>query len=271
MRVTRLGVAALAILVFAASACGDASAGGQRGARVIALSVDSKAVGRKLPMRIVVPAGAEAGPERPLVVFLHGRSGNARSELGEPLFRALAALGRRAPVVAFPDGGDHSYWHDRRGGDWGRYVVDEVIPAVGHRVRVDTARVAIGGISMGGFGAFDLARLHPHRFCAAGGHSPALWQSAGETAPGAFDDAADFGRHDVIRAARAGRFSGLRLWLDAGSGDPFRPGDRAFAAATGLRLRTWTGGHDGAYWNRHLRDYLRFYARVLARCTPAGS
>jgi hypothetical protein len=45
-------------------------------------------------------------------------------------------------------------------------------------------------------------------------------------------------------------------------------GDRAFAAAAGVRLRTWPGGHDGAYWNRHYRDYLRFYARVLAHCAP---
>ena len=26
------------------------------------------------------------------------------------------------------------------------------------------------------------------------------------------------------------------------------------------------GGHDGDYWHRHYRDYLRFYARALARC-----
>jgi hypothetical protein len=63
----------------------------------------------------------------------------------------------------------------------------------------------------------------------------------------------------------------MRLWLDAGDSDPFRPGDRAFAAAAGVRLRTWPGGHDGAYWSRHYRDYLRFYARALGRCASAGS
>jgi enterochelin esterase-like enzyme len=172
-------------------------------------------------------------------------------------------------VIAFPYGGDHSYWHRRASGDWESYVVDEVIPAVGRREPVDTARVAIGGISMGGFGAYDIARRNPRRFCAAGGHSPALWQSAGETAPGAFDDAADFARHDVIGAARRGAFARLPLWLDAGSGDPFRPGDRALDAAVArTRLRTWPGGHDGAYWNSHWGPYLRFYARALSRCTP---
>ena len=51
---------------------------------------------------------------------------------------------------------------------------------------------------MGGFGAYDIALQHPGRFCAVGGHSPALWFDGGETAPGAFDDAADFERNDVV-------------------------------------------------------------------------
>jgi S-formylglutathione hydrolase FrmB len=61
--------------------------------------------------------------------------------------------------------------------------------------------VAIGGISMGGFGALNLARLDPRRFCAVGGHSAALWASGADSAAGAFDDAADFSRNDVIGTA----------------------------------------------------------------------
>ncbi|MBK5221204.1 MAG: alpha/beta hydrolase, partial [Thermoleophilia bacterium] len=74
----------------------------------------------------------------------------------------------------------------------------EVIPAVSRRFGTDPRRVAIGGISMGGFGAYDLALKHPGRFCAVSGHSPALWFDGSETAPGAFDDAADFERNDVV-------------------------------------------------------------------------
>lgn len=254
-------------LALALAGCGSASAD----MRVVSLHVRSRAVHHTQAVTVVVPDGADRGPARPLVVFLHGRGGNEDSELGDPLFRAIRRLGTRAPVMAFPDGGDHSYWHKRHGGDWERYVVNEVIPAVGRAVRVDRRRVAIGGISMGGFGAFDIARLHPHRFCAVAGHSPAIWQTGGETAPGAFDDGADFARHDVIRAARRGRYKGMAVWLDAGSADPFRPGDTAFAAAAHTRLRTWPGGHDGNYWSAHYRDYLRFYARALGRCKPRGS
>jgi len=158
----------------------------------------------------------------------------------------------------------------------GRYVMREVIPQVARRFRADRRRVAIGGISMGGFGAYDLARLHPRRFCAIGGHSPALWQTAGETAEGAFDDAEDFARHDVIAAARERPevYARQPLWLDAGDADPFRPGHEAFAAAlrqAGVRLtrKAWPGGHDSDYWDRHWSAYLAFYARALERCREA--
>ncbi len=82
------------------------------------------------------------------------------------MFDGLAGLGRRTPIVALPDGGDSSCWHDRGSGAWGRYVVDEVIPEVVAATGADPHRVAIGGISMGGFGAFDIARLNPGRFYA---------------------------------------------------------------------------------------------------------
>lgn len=207
-------------------------------------------------------------------MILHSRGATNTTFLDDALFRALARLGKRAPILAFPDGSDHSYWHDRRGGAWGRYVVmTEVIPQVARRTGADLRRVALGGISMGGFGALDLARLHPHRFCAIGAHSPALWRTAGETAPGAFDDAADFARHDVVAVARRSpqRYAGTPIWIDAGRGDPFRRGDHAFSAAlraAGVKLseHVWPGGHGNAYWNRHWTSYLRFYADALAAC-----
>jgi S-formylglutathione hydrolase FrmB len=164
-----------------------------------------------------------------------------------------------------PDGGDHSYYHDRRDGQWATYVMREVIPGAVRRLGADPRRVAIGGISMGGFGAFDLALHRPRRFCAVGGHSPAIWTSASQAAPGAFDDAADFARNDVVALARR-RHPAPRVWLDAGDADPFLPGARALATALGARLRTAPGGHDDAYWRPHYGEYVRFYARALARC-----
>jgi S-formylglutathione hydrolase FrmB len=190
------------------------------------------------------------------------------------MFESLAKLGRKAPVIALPDGGDHGYWHDRTEGDWDSYVVDEVIPLAAHEGNADPHRVAIGGFSMGGFGAYDIALHHPGRFCAVGGHSPALWLAAEDTAPGAFDDAEDFESNDVIATVRAdpGAFGPIPIWNDAGTEDPFLIADVAFDDALeegGADISahdTWPGGHDSAYWNSHWDAYLRFYTRALAGC-----
>lgn len=239
------------------------------GATILRYDVRSRFVHRTLAQVAALPRGA-GDERRPLLVFLHGRGpdGQESNATGEFL-HALDRLGARAPAVVFPSGAEASYWHRRASGDWGRYVLDEVIPEAIRRLHADPRRVAIGGISMGGFGAFDVARLRPSRFCAVGGHSAALWLSGGASAPGAFDDAEDFARHDVIAIARAhGRsaWGGARLWLDGGSEDPFRAGGEALAAALHIRMRHWPGAHEGDYWRAHFGSYLRFYAGALAGC-----
>lgn len=245
------------------------------GAHVSRLVVHSRAVGEDLGVSVLEPPHpADEWGKRPLLVFLHGRGGSDQTFVeNESVFKALAGLGRRAPVVAFPEGGDHGYWHDRAEGDWGKYVMQETIPLVARRFGVDPRRVAIGGISMGGFGAYDLAIQYLGHFCAVGGHSPALWFDGGETAPGAFDGAADFDRNDVVGTAQSdpGAFGEIPIWNDYGSDDPFRVYDEGFVAAlrsggADLSAHSWRGGHDNAYWDRHWDRYLRFYASALARC-----
>jgi S-formylglutathione hydrolase FrmB len=130
-----------------------------RGATIVRFTLRSALAHRDLHEILVLPAGGGRGRE--LLVFLHGRSSPPGSNLRQPLFDALHDLGRRAPAVLLADGGDHSYWHDRRDGSWGESMLRETIPAGLARSHADRRRVAIGGISMGGFGALDLARLAP--------------------------------------------------------------------------------------------------------------
>ena len=184
------------------------------------------------------------------------------------LREGLERLGSRAPAVLLVNGGDHSYYHDRGDGRWGEYVFREAIPAALERLHADPDRIAIGGISMGGFGALDLARLHPASFCAVGGHSPALWRTGGETPAGAFDDAEDFSRHDLFDGSKRGRAA---VWIDVGRDDPFFGAAKDYAqllrrAGRQVTLHLWEGGHDREYWKRHLDEYLGFYADALARC-----
>jgi len=235
------------------------------GARVVRFTLHSRLVHRDLHEILVVPSGGGRGRE--LLVFLHGRGSPPASNLRQSLFDGLRNQGARAPVVLLADGGDHSYWHDRADGGWGTSVVREALPEALRRSGADPRRIAIGGISMGGFGALDLARLFPSRFCAVGGHSAALWFRGGDTPAGAFDDATDFARHDLIRLAATRRLYRAPVWVDVGREDPFFEADRTLARelrAHGTRVQLWLhgGGHSG--WSGRMGKYLRFYATACA-------
>ncbi len=243
------------------------------GSSLSELTIESRAVGTDLDVSVIEPGGAPPARGWPLLVFLHGAGGSDQSFLQNPAVRrGLARLGTRAPLVAFPDG-ELSWWHRRESGDWARYVVHEVIPAVSRRFDADPRRVAIGGISMGGFGAYHLGLLYPRRFCAVGGHSAGLWLDRSEEFPGAFDSEADYRRNDVLRAVQSDphAFGKTPIWNDYGDEDWFVPGNEAFVTAlrTGdadLTAHVWPGGHDSAYWDAHFPAYLRFYANSLAHC-----
>lgn len=237
------------------------------------VTVDSEAVGRPLETSVIAPVGDPAG-KRPLLVFLHGAGGSSESFLeNEAVLGTLTELGEEAPVVAFPEG-EESWWHDRASGNWGEYIVREVIPAVSRRFHTDPRRVAIGGISMGGYGAYHLGLSYPDRFCAVGGHSAGLWLDPSEEYPGAFDDQADYERNDVIAAVQSDpdAFGETPFWNDYGDQDWFVLGNAAFVAAlepstqTSLTAHIWPGGHDAAYWDAHWPQYLAFYAKSLANC-----
>ncbi|HXZ70579.1 MAG TPA: alpha/beta hydrolase-fold protein [Streptosporangiaceae bacterium] len=219
-----------------------------QGARILHLTVDSRFVHGKMPLTLVTPAGG--GAHRPLLVFLHGLHSlgyDNNSQLTGQMFAALHALGPRAPDIAFPYG-DDSYWVNSASGAWSSYVLDEVIPRALTVLHADPRRVAIGGISMGGFGAYLIAGLDPGRFCAVGGHSAAI------------DPGTD------TSLGNPNQYGHAQLWLDGGDADPFHAGDEQFASALHIPMHVWPGGHDLSYWNAHWSDYLGFYAHALATC-----
>jgi S-formylglutathione hydrolase FrmB len=228
-------------------------------------TVESKLLGRSLEQAVYVPSGDTKG--RPLLVLLHGRSSSPDSMAKKSFANALDDLGSRAPVVVFANGGDHSYYHNRADGRWGSYILDEVIPAAIRKYDLDPRRVAIGGFSMGGFGALDLARFR--RFCAVGGHSAAMWRSGGETPQGAFDDAEDFEQNDVLEAAAANPhlYGTAKVWIDVGTEDPFRSADEELARRlSGERFVVWKGDHDISHLEGNAPRVMKFYANALDSC-----
>ena len=236
-----------------------------QGAQVVHFALRSPDLGgRSVVETAVIPRDAAARGKRPLLVLLHWRGGTPDMLLSNELFAGLAELGSRAPLIVMPDGGGGSFWHNRRGAAWASYVVNEVIPAAVRRYGADPARVAIGGTSMGGFGALDIARLWPGRFCAVGAHSPAIFTSAAARMAGSFDGVADFARHDLL--SQPPSYGRTPVWIDVGTQDRFRAADQQLAQELGLRAHVWPGKHGSHYWRAHMAQYLRFYASALANC-----
>jgi hypothetical protein len=241
------------VVVLAIAGCGDGPQyHSTRGTRLVHFTLASHLTHHALHEILVVPPRHSNW----LLVLLHGYHGSPSQFLTQPFFDTLHALRTRAPEVLLLDSGADSYWHNRADGRWGSMVTGEAIPAGIARTRA--RRVAIGGISMGGYGALLLGS-RDRRFCAVGAQSPALWLSPGETAPGAFDDAQDYERNDVFK---------LRpphpLWIDLGASDPFHDATVAYARKAGVHAHVKPGGHDAALWNAFMPKFLRFFAGACA-------
>ena len=259
--------ALLLLLVLLAGCGGDdrPAHGPADGVENASLVLRSGAVGRTLHARVLAPRRRR--DDAPLLVLLHGQGSSPDSMISAELLDALERAGERAPVVLLPDGDEASYWHDREDGAWARMVLDEAIPAAARRFGADPGRVAIGGVSMGGFGALHLAERHPERFCSVAAHSPAIFRRRPKPRTPfveAFDDAADFERTDLIERARR---IPADTWVDIGDADPFFPAVRDLVARMRApRYRVWKGGHDFTFWLRQTPTWLRFH---LERCAAA--
>ena len=219
--------------------------------------------GRDVRWRLARPEHRAASPtSQPLVVALHGHGGDAGWPFnGVHIERHIVSTGL---AVASVDGGDF-YWHARRSGiDTSRMVIEELLPLMGGR-GLATERVGLIGWSMGGYGALLMAtKLGPARVAGVVAASAALWQSPGDSAPGAFDDSEDFIRNDVF-AAR-GKLRGIPVRLDCGRDDPFIAANRAFARELPDAAVTFDeGAHTEDYWTAHAGAQMNWLRKQFTR------
>lgn len=199
-----------------------------------------------------------------LIVALGGRDAtidDALQNIG--LARFLAASGANVALLIVEGGS--SYYHRRRdGADVGALVLDHLVPMAAQR-GIDTRRPGFYGWSMGGYGALLLATERRRRglpVAAVAASSAALWSQAGDTAAGAFDDAADFDRNNVF--TRVGELRGVPVRIDCGFDDPFYTSDRRFAVLVGAEAHYGPGAHDDAFWSRVFPAQLTWLASRLA-------
>jgi S-formylglutathione hydrolase FrmB len=238
----------------------------------------SESLGRTMPYRIYLPPGynqagaEEQAPSRryPVLYLLHGLGGSARqwTDLGlaEELDR-LAAGGGWSPWIVVMPAGRAGYWvnHADGGPRWGDYVARDLVAHVDATYRTIPRREAraIGGLSMGGHGALQLALNYPDVFGVAGAHSPSL--RGADSAPAYFGGESGFARRDPISLVRQSQVASPPLiWIDVGQDDFWRSAAEALHQALLERgwaheWRVYAGEHDGWYWGDHLWEYLPFY------------
>jgi dienelactone hydrolase len=208
------------------------------------------------------------GARLPVLIALHGRGETHSDAFGRNLhldrYLAAAVDSGVAPfAIASVDGGDHSYWHPRRDGDAAGMVLHEFLPLLAAH-GLDTSRIGLLGWSMGGYGALYLAgQLGAARCAVVIAESPAVWHEAGQSAPGAFDDAADFDAHSIF--GHLDRLRAVPLRIDCGASDGFAPVTRDLRNAL---TPTPAGGiepgdHNASYWRSQAPAQLRFAAAHL--------
>jgi predicted peptidase len=121
---------------------------------------------------LTLPPGyeTERGKKWPLVLFLHG-SGERGSDLEILKHQGLSKLAeeRSFPLILVAP-------QVPAGEIWSVDVLTSLLDDLEKTLRVDPDRVYLAGLSMGAFGAWDLAIAHPDRFAAlsviSGGGNP---------------------------------------------------------------------------------------------------
>jgi len=215
------------------------------------------AEGESIPYRLFVPPGYDPRKKYPLILFLHGAGERGRdneAQLKHPGVLRLACDEADPCFLAAPQCPVGQKWVEVPWDFKGPHKTPEepspamrlsmeLIDALGKEFRIDPDRRYVTGLSMGGFGTFDLLVRRPQDF------------AAGIPICGGADE------------ARAKDIAHVALWVFHGSGDPAVPVVRsrsaveAIKAAGGNPKYTEYEGMGHNVWSRayqepELRDWL---------------
>lgn len=229
----------------------------------------SRSFGNDAQYRLWIPPCFEPDQRYPVLYLLHGNSWQAEGWEALGLLDSAENLIRQRHLPPFyivmPEGGWLSYNSSGGPDSYESYIVDELVPEVGRTTCASGERRfrAIGGISRGGYWAFEIAFLHTDTFGAVGGHSASLL---------------DIGAGPEINPRTTGLtqdLSNLRIYFDIGRDDAGifntqQLHEQMLAADVPHEWHLNPGGHTDAYWQTHFEDYLRWYAEPWLENRPIG-
>ena len=211
----------VSIVVLACFFCLTHVGGQEKEARQSAQSVD---VTSKLHFLLHLPDGYQADENKqwPLLIFLHG-AGERGDDLdlvkkwGPP--KQVEENNDLPFIVVSPQCPKRGYWNIEH--------LNQMVDSVIKNNRVDSKRVYLTGLSMGGYGTWALAALHPEKFAAiapiCGGGDPAAAELLLQTPIWAFHGDADnvvplSGSVDIVEAIKAKGGTKARLTIYEGVG-----------------------------------------------------
>jgi len=202
--------------------------------------------GREVAFQVYVPAEHAPPKPWPVVLFLHGsgeRGADNAAQLREGLAPAIRAHPHWFPLLAvFPQAPENARWRDTTEDD-----VLRILAAVEKEFATDPARVYLVGMSMGGYGTWQLALDHPQRFAAlvpvcAGVLPP-------PQAPELFVKVSD-AKGDPYAQIAAG-VARLPIWVFHGAADPVVPVGESRRMVEELRQRGAAPRYTELPWAGH--------------------
>lgn len=250
---------------------------------------------RYVPGRIgfcaMLPPSYDAMPGKrfPVLYFLHGLGADQSflaSSGASSVIEDAWAQKRLGEFVIITPQGENSFYINSRDGHilYEDFFIREFVPQMERRFRLAGGRAgrAIGGISMGGYGALRFAFKYPQMFTSVAVHMPALMEqlprgsgSVGLTAflGNAFGSPLNerFWRENTpFIFARSAKLQGLKIYFDCGEQDNygFDAGTRQLDKLLTDRhvaheSHIYPGGHNWQYVAQHLDESMLFQSRAL--------
>jgi enterochelin esterase-like enzyme len=231
----------------------------REGGRIESASLRTDDLPLPLEYTVYLPPCYDQQPERryPALYLIHGQNYNNDQwdRLGaDEAADTLIASGEVAPfIIVMPR--DRS-WDQPTEDLFGQVVAEELVPEIDRRYRTLAERQqrAVGGLSRGAGWAVHLGLSYWELFSAIGGHSlPVFWTDTGkirgwlaeippDQLPRIYLDIGEKDRPQILASAR---------WFE----------DLLTELGIPHEWYLFTGYHEEAYWQAHVADYLRWYAR----------